>query len=106
MPTNTKQQKRKEKGTEKASPKRQKKRKKMSYREDFHNVVGGGSRWIDGRLAEDSHEVDPIRLQNPLLDCFILPLLVNDNLLLRVLLRVVHVDLCERGSHDRHVRVM
>ena len=58
-------------------------------------MVGCGSDWVDGGLAEDPHEVDPICLQDPLLQCLVLAILVDDDSLLGVLCGVVHVHLWE-----------
>lgn len=67
-----------------------------TYREDLHNVVGGGPDGINVLLAEHSHEADSVRLQDPLLQGLELAILRDDDFLLVVSLRQVHVDLAKR----------
>lgn len=64
-----------------------------TYREDLYNVVGGGPDGINVLLAEHSHEANSVRLKDPLLQGLKLTILCDDDLLLVVSLRQVHVDL-------------
>ena len=71
----------------------------MTYREDFHNVVRGGSDRINGGVAEDTKKVDSVCLQDPFLDGLVLALLIDDDPLFRILGWVMHVHLQrERGK--------
>lgn len=68
----------------------------LSYREDLHNVVGGGPDGIYVLLAEDSHETHTVCLKDPLLQGLELTVLCDDDLLLIVSLGQVHVHLEEK----------
>lgn len=73
----------------------------LSYREDLHDVVGGGPDGIHVLLAEDPHEAHTVRLQDPLLQGLELTFLRDDDLLLVVSLGQMHVHLEERrGRFD------
>ncbi len=69
----------------------------LSYREDLHNVVGGGPDGIYDLLAEDPHEAHAVCLEDPLLQGLELAVLCDDDLLLIVSLGQVHVHLEEKS---------
>lgn len=66
-----------------------------AYGEDLHDVVGGGPDGVHVLLAEDPHETHTVCLQDPLLQGLELTVLRDDDLLLVVRLRQVHVHLKE-----------
>ena len=73
--------------------------------EDLDNVIGRCSDGIDRRLTEYFHQVDTVCLKDPLLECLVLAVVIDDDPLFEVLRRIVHVDLCDLfDTLEGHVR--
>lgn len=71
------------------------------YSKDLHNVVGGGPDGVDVLVAQHAHEGHAVCLQDPLLQGLEFAVLCDDDPLLVVSLRQVHVHLGhEKESKD------
>ena len=80
----------------------------MKYETDgeyLNNVVTSRSNTVDVTLAEHAHERRSVSFQDPFLEELELATIGHDDALLFVLLRQVHIHLCNRlDSLQRHVR--
>lgn len=56
----------------------------FNYREDLHNVIGGGPDGVYILLTEDPHQAYTVRLKDPLLQSLELTILCDDDLFLIV----------------------
>ena len=73
--------------------------------ENLDNVVRRRSYRVHRRLTENLHQVHAICLEDPLLKCLVLSLLIDDDSLLGVLRWIVHVDLGDLlNALEGHVR--
>jgi hypothetical protein len=66
------------------------------HRENLENVIGEGADWVNVPLAQHLHQTRSVRLEKPLGGGLEAAVVGDDNFLLRVCLRQVHVHLCDR----------
>lgn len=73
-----------------------------TYREDFYDVIGCCSDWIDVSLTENLHQSCTISFQNPLGYSLKLALLCNGDPLLVLCIGQVHVHLHNHTDITTH----